>query len=145
MNSNNPQSPAAILVILWWAMQLTPVLIGVGLFVLHSLEIIKPVNPDYASYLVFAGFIAIPVALFYANYFRNHERRIKHAVEIEQANIQQNLQQLTILMIIGMAMAEFPAAISVPVYVLSGDLTWPVILLTISFLLGFRLKPDISP
>ena len=144
MESNHTPETKKIMEILWLAMEVSPVFISITIAALYFLDMNRPINPEITVYLITAGLIAIPATLLFASHFRKTERTIKHDIEFENTDTQQKLQQLTAMLIIGMGIAEFPACMSLAVFMMSGDLSWAGLLIIVSLILGFTFKPDLN-
>ena len=124
-------------------MQITPLLFLITLFVMDDMSLIEPVNPDIAEYFHIVIIAIIPAVLYLKKITKQAQIQYIHALQSEPDKIDKALQQLLQKTIIGMAIAEIPATVSILYYVFSGDLTWAVIIALISFALGLMFRPSL--
>lgn len=136
--SRNP-----LLKLLWLSMTASPVTIWAAMLVMDKLSILPKIQPEYSEYAFFAGLLVIVPAAILLRLFKNTN---KGYLLDRQQTIQpgkESFDKLKQDMILGLAVADLPATLSLVYYFMSGDLDKSILLVASSFILCLLFKPEL--
>lgn len=144
MTENDQINSKAVIKTLWLGMLGSPASLWLVLVLMDRFSLIQTLEFAYADYIFFTGLATIPVS---AALLRSFSKTNRLYISDRRDSINENdttASSLKQSMIIGMAVADIPASISIVYYMMSGDLEKSVLLVASSFILCYFYKPDLS-
>ena len=129
--------------VVWLAMLASPAGLYLMLMVMDHLKFTRTASLGSAQYLLYAGFVLVPAALFMLRLFKNANRHYLETLQRDpEPGLQTHLRFLKV-MIIGLAVADAPASIAFVYYFLSGDIDHAALLILTSFVICYFFRPQL--
>lgn len=130
--------------VLWLSMLASPVALWIALVAMDKLSALPEIQFEYSEYAFYTGLLLILPAAVLLRLFKTANKNYlldrQPAVQLNKKAFDKLKKEL----ILGMAVADIPATLSLVYYLMSGDLEKSILLVGSSFILCFLFKPELQ-
>lgn len=132
-----------LLKVLWLSMSASPVTFWIVLVVMDKLSVLSRVQSEYSEYAFYTGLLFILPAAVLLRFFKKTNKKYLLDRRMSVLPDKKSFEKLKKDMVLGLAVADVPATLSIVYYFMSGDFDKSILLVASSFIICFLFKPEL--
>jgi hypothetical protein len=130
--------------ILWFGMQSSTPMLIVLVFFMDKVSPLEPVLPSLRNTFIVLCVISISAPFMFLGYFKRIQNKVINNLQSGMDNAPPELHRYIMFLLLGMSLCNLSALFGLILYIIAGNLKYSLFFISISFLLGFLYKPELS-